>query len=121
MEKRVAKLIYGVLRVNITLGVMIASILSILVNINASIAFFVGTIVSSINFTSSGFITSKIFSDSKPSFVIYIGYTLRIALVIVVAIQFVKVPLNLMLYVSALIFNYISLGIYWFSKGKGSD
>lgn len=121
MEKNVAKLIYGVLRVNITLGVILSLLLSVLISTNTGVAFFVGTLVSSINFTSSGFITSKIFSDSKPSFMIYIGYTLRIALVIVVAIQFVKVPLNLMVYVSALIFHYIALGIYWFSKGKGSD
>jgi hypothetical protein len=121
MEKSVSKLVYGVFKFNITLGVFLSLLLSILISTNAGVPFFIGTLVSSINFTSSAFITSKIFSDNKPNFIIYVGYILRIALVIVVAIPFVKIPLSLMMYVSALIFHYISLGIYWFSKGKGSD
>ncbi|WP_072992897.1 hypothetical protein [Clostridium cavendishii] len=106
---------------NLIVGSLLALLIMILLNFSAGLAFLVGVLISSINFTTSGFITSRMFSQNKSSIVVFIGYIARLALVSIIAIYYAKEPLNLMLFITALVFHYISLVIYWFSKEKGSD
>ena len=121
MEKSVSKFIYGVLFVNLSLGFLISLVIMLNLNISAALAFFTGSIISSVNFTTNGLITGKIFSNKKPSFLIYISYIFRLVLVAVVAIQFFNKPLNMVLYITAYTLHCISIGVYLFTKGKGSD
>ena len=79
MEKSVSKFIYGVLFVNLGLGFLISLVIMLSININAASAFFIGSIISSVNFTTNGFITGKIFSNKKPSFLIYLSYFIEVS------------------------------------------
>lgn len=113
MEKCVSKLVYGVFKLNLIVGSFLALLIMSLLNFSAGLAFLVGVLVSSINFTASGFITSRMFSQDKPSIVVFVGYTARLAFVGIVAFYYSKQPLDFIVFVSALIFHYISLGVYY--------
>ncbi|SHE67716.1 hypothetical protein [Clostridium fallax] len=121
MEKSMKQLVFGVTKINLILGSLITLILMLFLNKYTSIAFFVGIIISSINFVVSGFITYWVVSFKGAPFLMGLCFLIRITIIALIALPFSKNIHSLLAYIFGFIFYFVSLTLYWFKKKRGSD
>ena len=112
MKTDVIDLLKCISKNNILIGLILVMLISISLGINASFAFIIGNIISTLNFIINGFIISFVLSKGKYSFLIGVSFLLRIFIVGAFIIIFRNNIIGLILYLAALIIHQLSIMFY---------
>ncbi|MGL5351720.1 MAG: ATP synthase subunit I [Clostridium sp.] len=121
MSKEVNKFLNEMIKYDLYAGIIISLILSITVTTKFSVIYFIGIIVSMVNFFVSGKITKNRLEKKRGGMLFSVSYLVRLIIVVVVAIPFMDELLNLIAYLVGFLSHFVVLTIYWIKSQKGSD
>lgn len=121
MSIEVNKFLSKMIKYDLYGGIIISLILSIAVSIKFSIIYFIGVIVSLVNFFISGKIMDNRLNKKKGGWLFPISYVIRIIIIVGVAMPFMIQLNNLIAYIIGYLSHFIFLAIYWIKSQKGSD
>lgn len=121
MSKEVNKFLNGMIKYDLYGGIILSLILSILITTKFSIIYFVGIMVSLVNFLVSGKIIKNKLIEKKGGLLFQISYIIRILIVVGLAVPFMNQLINLIAYITGYLSHFVILIIYWVKSQKGSD
>ncbi|MGL5085934.1 MAG: ATP synthase subunit I [Clostridium sp.] len=121
MNKDVNKFLNEMVKYDLYVGIIISLILSVTITTKFSIIYFIGTIVSMVNFFVSGKITKKRLEKKRGGVLFSISYFIRHIVVVIVAVPFIFELRNLMAYIVGFLSHFVVLTIYCIKSQKGSD
>lgn len=121
MSKEVNKFLKEVLKYDLYAGLIISLILSITITTKFSMIYFVGIMVSMINFFVSGKITKDRLEKQRGGMLFQLSYLIRILIIVIVAIPFMYDLFNITAYMGGFISHFVVLTMYCVKSQKGSD
>lgn len=122
MNQSLTKLIFGVFKFNLLVGLSISLILTKF-NRNLAVAFLTGIMISSITFVIKGYTIHTLLNFSKAKRVVaaYIGYIFQFIIIIALAFLFINDYTCLLTYILGTFAQFLGIILYWFINRKGSD
>lgn len=120
MSNEMKRLIKDIAIYDIIISFIFLCILSLMFTLKIGLIFFLGTLVSLINFSASGIILEYYISKNK-RLIITISYFIRISIVLGIAAFFINNFETIVAYIIGYIFHFVLLTIYWIIHRKGSD
>jgi hypothetical protein len=122
MNQSLTKLIFGVFKFNLLVGLSISLILTKF-NSNLAVAFLTGIMISSITFVIKGYTIHTLLNFSKAKRVVaaYIGYIFQFIIIIALAFLFINDYTCLLTYILGTFAQFLGIILYWFINRKGSD
>jgi hypothetical protein len=119
MEKSLKELILKNSKLDIIVMSVITLSIFIFVNSKVATVYFIGAMVSVVNFIISGYFMSKFLT--KNSLFYGIAYALRIFLILLVGMAFANEFIMLSAYIGGFVTHHVCLIIYWIFIKKGSE
>lgn len=121
MSKDVNKFLNEMTKYDLYAGIIVSLILLITVTTKFSIIYFIGIIVSLVNFFVSGKITKNMLGKKRGGMLFLVSYFIRSLLVVGIAIPFMGELINLIAYIIGYLSHFVVLTIYYLKSQRGSD
>jgi len=121
MSKEVNKFLNKMIKYDLYGGIILSLVLSITVNTKFSIIYFIGIIISLVNFFISGKTIKNRLNRKKGGMLFSMSYIVRMLIVVGIAIPFMSQLINLIAYVTGYLSHFVFITFYWIKSQKGSD
>ena len=109
MNAKIKSLVFSIMKTNILLTI-IATLLISLFNFRFGVAFLVGSVIATINFTA--IVINKVISNRRGALKIQLSFVLRMLLILLFTLIFMKDVKELAFYLIGFILHQISIFIY---------
>ncbi|GKX64940.1 hypothetical protein [Inconstantimicrobium mannanitabidum] len=122
MNSKLKELLIGTSKSNITLGSLTTIVLMIALRFDAGVSFFTGLLLYNISLIIKGYTLEGLLIKSNINKIgIIILDSIRIIVVVLAALLFKDNLINILCYCAGIVFNYLSIGICFFRKERGSE
>lgn len=121
MSKEVNKFLNEMIKYDLYGGIILSLILSILITTKFSIIYFIGIVVSLVNFLVSGKIMKNKLVEKKGGWLFQMSYVIKMLIIVGLAVPFMGQLINLIAYITGYLSHFVMLTIYWVKSQKGSD
>lgn len=121
MNKQMNKFLNEMIKYDLYGGFILSLILSILVTTKFSIIYFLGIMISLVNFFIGGKIMEKRLQGKCGGMLFVISYFIRILIIIALTIPLMDQLINLIAYITGYLSHFVLLTICWVKSQKGSD
>ena len=111
MNAKIKSLVLSVMKTNILLTV-IATLLISLFNLKLGVAFLVGSIVATINFTVNAVVIHKVIKKRRGALKIQLSFVIRMLMILAFTLLFMRSVQELAFYLVGFIAHQISIFIY---------
>lgn len=111
MNAKIKSLVLSINKTNILLTIVATLIIS-LFNFKFGVAFLVGSLIATINFTVNAIVINKVIRDRRGALKIQLSFVLRMLLILLFTLFFMKDVKELAFYLIGFILHQISIFIY---------
>lgn len=122
MNSKLKELLLGMSKTNLILGSLITLVLIFAISDGAGVGFFTGLMIYNISLIIKGYVLEGLLVKNNINKLgIIILDSIRIFIVVIIAVFFKDSFSTIMCYCTGIIFNYLSIGICFFRKERGSE
>lgn len=123
MTKEVKVLLNGIIKYDITIGLIFATAIYFLLGMKLAYIFLLGILISLLNFVLSGIILEKSLNGENKIIKILFPFSflIRIVIVVAIAVPFMYDVKELLTYILGFVVHFPILIFSWIRRQKGSD
>lgn len=123
MTKEIKVLLKGIIKYDITIGLIFATVIYFILGMKIASIFLLGILISLLNFVFSGIILEKgLINENKIIRVLFpFSFLIRIIIVVAIAVPFMYDAKELLAYIFGFVVHFPILIFSWIRRQKGSD